>query len=237
MPGELSLGTAYASVELRLNRLEAQVAQANQTFNKFSQNTESKARRIGQTFDTIGTRLTASVAAPLLALGTAAVATSVRFDSLKRGLTAVAGSSQEAERQLKRLKEVARLPGLGMEEAIQGSIRLQSAGFSAELAERALKGFGNAIATVGGGKAELEGVAVALGQMASKGKVFAEEVNQLNERVPQIRKAMEAAFGTSNTELLQKAGITAQQFVDGVTRYFEKQKQVTSGAQNSLENL
>lgn len=235
--GGAHLGTAYADVELRLTKLEAGFKKANAGFEKFGRDSKSRMDKIAKGFESAGHAMAIGLTAPLVALGTAAVQTATRMDSLKRGLTAVAGSSAEAERQMKRLKEVARLPGLGMEEAIQGSIRLQAAGFSARTAERSLKAFGNAIATVGGGKAELEGVAMALGQMASKGKVFAEEINQLNERVPQIRKAMQEAFGTSNTEMLQKAGMTAKQFVDGVTLVLEKEKQVAGGAQNAFENL
>ncbi len=173
----------------------------------------------------------------ILGLAGVAVKASADMDSLKRALVAVAGSSEEAEKQLARLKEVAKAPGLGFKEAIQGSVRLQAAGFSALLAERALKAFGNAIATVGGGKEELDGVSMALAQIASKGKISAEEILQLAERVPQIRKAMQAAFGTSDTEKLQEMGIEAEEFVSRVVSELEKLPQVTGGAKNAIENL
>lgn len=159
------------------------------------------------------------------------------FDSLKRGLTAVAGSAQIAEAQLVRLKEIAKQPGLGFEEAIQGSIRLQAAGLSAQLAEKSLREFGNAIAIVGGGKAELDGVALALSQIASKGKVTAEEINQIAERVPQIRVAMKEAFGTASTEEIQKMGITAEKFIDKITDALGKIPRASGGVKNSIENM
>ena len=56
----------------------------------------------------------------------------VTMESLTRGLTAVAGSAKEAELQMADLREVAKLPGLGLEEAMRGSINLQAAGLSAE---------------------------------------------------------------------------------------------------------
>jgi tape measure domain-containing protein len=161
----------------------------------------------------------------------------VNFDRLMRGLEAVAGSSQEAQRQFERLKEVAKAPGLGLPEAIEGSIRLQSAGISAKTAERALKAFGTALATVGRGKAELDGVTMALTQIQAKGKVSAEEINQLAERLPQIRRAMEAAFGTSNTEVLQKMGLRSEQFIEAVITQFEKLKPISGSISNDLENV
>lgn len=222
----VNLGTLYASLQLQTGQFNQQI---NQSLTRF--------QRLGQGLERIGQSMTRNLTLPIVGAGAAALTTATRMDSLKRGLTAVAGSSEEMNRQLVRLKEVAKLPGLGMEEAIQGSIRLQAAGFSAEQAEAALKGFGNAIATVGGGKAELEGVALALAQIAAKGKVTAEEINQIAERVPQVRQVMKEAFGTASTEELQKMGITASQFIDKVNERLGRMKQVTGGAQNAMENL
>lgn len=178
-----------------------------------------------------------AVAGTAVAVGKAAFDAAADFDSLKRGLVAVAGSSEEAERQLVRLREVAKLPGLGYEEAIQGSVNLQAAGLSAELAEGALMGFGNALVTVGKGKAELDGVIVALSQIQSKGKVSAEEINQLAERVPQIRKVMQDAFGTSNTETLQKRGIKSEEFITAIVASLKELPRAQGGIKSSLENL
>ena len=185
----------------------------------------------------VGAGLSIGLTAPLTGLGVASVRAATQMDSLTRGLQAVSGSSEEANRQLARLKEVAKLPGLGFAEAVQGSINLQAAGISANLAERSLKAFGNALATVGKGKSELDGVILALGQIESKGKVSAEEINQLAERVPQIRKAIVAAFGTADTEVLQKAKITSRQFTEAVVRELERLPQATAGAQTTFENL
>jgi len=196
-----------------------------------------KSDELSGKLGSLGTKLSLGLTAPVLALGASVIKTATDMDSLKRGLTAVAGSSEEAERQLKRLQEVAKLPGLGFRDAVEGSIRLQAAGFNAALAERSLKAFGNALATVGKGKAELDGVTLALSQIASKGKISAEEINQLAERVPQIRVAIKEAFGTADTEVLQKAGIKAEEFVTRVVAQLEKLKQVSGGPKNAFENL
>jgi tape measure domain-containing protein len=213
-----------------LKRIEAQAIQS-------AKNIGNNLSRISSALSNIGGKLTLGLTAPLAALGIAAIKTATDFDSLKRGLTSVSGSSAETEKQLLRLKEVAKLPGLGFKEAIQGSINLQAAGLSAERAEKALRVFGNALATVGKGKAELDGVILALSQIESKGKVSAEEINQLAERVPQIRKAMIAAFGTADTEVIQRAKITSGKFIDAVVTELDKLPKVTGGARNAFENL
>lgn len=197
----------------------------------------TKTERVSASIGSLGSSLSVGLTAPILALGAGAIKTAADMEALKMGLSAVAKGSDTTEKQLARLKEVAKLPGLGFAEAIQGSVRLQAAGFSAQLAERSLKAFGNALATAGKGKADLDGVTLALTQIASKGKISAEEINQLAERVPQIRMAMKAAFGTADTEVLQKAGIGAEEFVTRVVAQLEKLKQVSGGTKNSLENL
>jgi len=197
----------------------------------------TKADKVSGAIGSLGTTMSVGLTAPILALGAGVIKTAADMESLRLGLASVAKGADTTEVQLARLKEVAKLPGLGFSEAIQGSVRLQSAGFSAQLAERSLKAFGNALATVGKGKADLDGVTLALSQIASKGKISAEEINQLAERVPQIRVAMKAAFGTADTEVLQKAGIGAEEFVTRVVAQLEKLKQVSGGTKNSLENL
>lgn len=192
----------------------------------------SLAGRIGGYISTIGSGL----ANGLVDLVSSASRTAADLEALKMGLVAVAGSTAEAEAQMLRLKDVAKLPGLGFEEAIRGSVNLQAVGFSAEAAESTLMAFGNALATVGKGKDDLDGVILALTQMVSKGKVSAEEINQIAERVPQIRKAMQAAFGTADTEqLVDQVG--AGQFIEGIVGELSKLPEVTGGAKNAFENF
>ena len=235
----VTAATVEAVLRVRDNNFAVSMNRADQAVKKTEQSAKALTTRLEQ-LATIGGRLggalTTGLSAPLLAVGAAAVKATVDLDSLKRGLTAVAGSSAEAERQMVRLREIARMPGLGFNEAIQGSIRLQAAGLSAQLAEKSLREFGNAIATVGGGKEQLDGVTLALSQIASKGKVSAEEINQLNERVPQITQAMIAAFGTADTEILQRANITATEFVNSITAVFARDQRVGDTLKNNFEN-
>ena len=183
-------------------------------------------------------------ALPAVAIGAWAAASAkavygaaVEMESLERGLSAVMGSGALARDEMQRLSVVAKLPGLGYAEAIRMSTSLQAAGMSAEMARKAMASFGNALATVGKGKAELDGVGLALSQIMSKGKVSAEEINQIAERVPQIRKAMMDAFGTADTELLGKAGISSANFISTITDELGKLEKASGGAKNAAENF
>lgn len=224
------MSSALASMAVRigadLTDFDKKLAKAERTLFFFSDSVTS-----------LGKKITTRVTLPLAAMGAGAVKVAADMESLRKGLVAVAGSTAAAETQMRRLQQVSKLPGLGFEEAVRGAINLQAAGFSASLAERSLSSFGNALATVGRGKAELDGVIIALSQIASKGKISAEEINQIAERVPQIRKVMEAAFGTADTEVLQKAKLDATQFVEAIVAELEKLPRVSSGAKGSFENL
>src|SRR5690606_40078584 len=88
----------------------------------------------------------------------------------------VVGGTAEANRQLDRLKDIARLPGLGFREAVRGAVQLNVAleGMNdrVALSNRLLTQFGNAIALTGGGAPELDRVIFQLGQIAAAGRVL-----------------------------------------------------------------
>ncbi|MDB4952088.1 MAG: hypothetical protein JWM27_4737 [Gemmatimonadetes bacterium] len=198
---------------------------------------QRSANQLADKMADLGKTLSLGVTLPIVAFGASCVKAAADVDSLSRGMAAVTGSAEAAAKEMTALREVAKLPGLGFREAVSGSIALQAAGFSALTARRALLEFGNALATVGKGKAELDRVTLALSQMASKGKISAEELNQLAESVPQIRVVMKDAFGTADTEKLQKSGVTVQQWVDRVLDSLGKLKRVSGGVGNEFENL
>lgn len=201
----------------------------------------NKASRIlersGKQFKEIGKNLSAYVTLPLVGIGGAALKTYSDIEALQKGLISVMGSSAAASAEFIKLKEVAKLPGLGLEEAVQGSVNLQAAGFSADEARASLLAFGNTLATVGKGKAELSLVTLALTQLNNKTSGYGQDLRQLTEQLPQLRGALKAAFGTSVSEDVAKLGYTGKQVVQILTSEFAKLPQVTGGLKNSFENL
>lgn len=200
--------------------------------------------RVGQSAKSVGEAIrTAADATRLfeLAQGSFAAVTGVQaamaYDSQVRGLAAYAKNAQELQAQLGRLQEIAKLPGLGLPEVRAGVLQLEAAGLNAQTAERALMAFGNALALVGKGKSELDGVILALGQIASKGSISAEEINQIAERVPQIRQVLVSAFGTASTEAIQKMGITADEAIKRIISGLEQLPKATQSALTTFENL
>lgn len=198
----------------RLNTQAQQTVVTHVALNRTLTSLGNSFRSIGQGLASVGATLTFSVTAPIIALGNSIVDAAVRMDSLRRGLTTMAGSSREAGIQLERLTQLAKLPGIGFEEAIQGSIRLQAVGFSAAEAERALRQFSNAIALTGGGREDLANVTVQLGQMAAQSKVLAQDLKPIISSAPVVAQVMREAFGTVRSEEIQELGVSSKQFID-----------------------
>lgn len=197
---------------------------------------EFRLQRSGRKLAELGSRLSAAITLPVLAIGGAALKTAGDLEGLKKGMESMMGSAEAAKKEIALLRKEALKPGLNFEQAIKGSVRLQAVGTDAELARRALAGFGNALALVGGTGEQLDGVTLALSQIASKGKISAEEINQLAERVPQIRAILKNAFGTADTEQLQDLGIGFEEFITKSIIELEKLPKAQSGIKNSIEN-
>ena len=170
-------------------------------------------------------------------MGKQALDTAARFDTLERGLTAIVGSTEEAAKQIKRLKEIAKAPGINFEQALAGSRNLQVVGFSAEFAEEAVKQLGNAVALAGGSADDLAEITRQLQQVKGLGKITAENFNVIAERAPVIRTALENAFQTTNIEELRKRGVGVDQFIQGIIRGLQGIPRATGGIANDLQNL
>jgi tape measure domain-containing protein len=208
-----------------------------ENFKKGLKSARRELRSFARRTEEVGSTLTRSLSIPLGGAAIAAIKSAADFEKLEKQLTSVTGSADASAEQIARLKEIAKSPGLGFEQAVSAAARLQAVGLNAQQAESAIAEFGNAVARSGGGAVEFDGAILALTQIASKGKISAEEINQLNERIFEIRPVLERAFGTSSGEELQKLGISSEEFIAKVTEEFSKLDRVQGGLSNSFENL
>jgi len=197
---------------------------------------ERDLQRTAAKLSRVGSDMSLAISAPLGLIGVSAIKAAGDIESFENALKSQLGSAAAAKTELEALRKEALKPGLGFEQAVKGSVSLQAVGLSADQARKTLSEFGNALAFAGKGKAELDGVALAITQISAKGKVSAEEINQIAERLPQIRTLMKQAFGTADTEALQKLGITSEQFISGIVKQMEGLPRATGGIKNSIEN-
>jgi tape measure domain-containing protein len=188
----------------------------------------------------IGRGISLGFTAPLMAVGATAVNAAADFDSLERALSGIMGGANAATGEMMKLKEAARLPGLGFEEAVRGSVNLQAVGLSADEARKTLIGFGTAIAASGGGSVNLASVTKQLTQMISKNRILQEDFGILQENVPLIGDALEKAFGTRNIETVRATGIAAKDFnlqLVGALQTLPAVQAATGGLRNNIDNF
>lgn len=197
--------------------------------------------KFGSAASSLGTKLSIGLTVPLAGLATASIKAAADMDALERGLIAVTGSATEAKRQLDEMREVSKLPGLGLKEAVEGSINLQALGFSADKTKNILLAFGNALATVGRGKEDLNETIRQLGQLGARGVVTADNLRPIIERVPQVAGIIKREFGgealSDPAKRFKELGISASDFIDILVRELLKLPKVTSSLKNDLENF
>jgi len=198
--------------------------------------TEKALRRSGEKLSRIGSDLTLSLSAPLGLFGGAAIKAAGDLESLTLALQSQLGSAEKAGAELEKLQKIAENPGLGLEQAVGASIRLQGVGIAANDAREIIKQLGNAIASTGGTAQEFDNVTRQFTQMISKGRVLQEDISVISESMPNIAQLMQKAFGTQSVEGIRDMGIGAKEFVAGITAAAAELPRVKSGIKNNIEN-
>lgn len=214
--------------------------EAENIVNRSVSNIERSVQRIGNLgadLAKLGTALSASITLPLVALAKESVQAYGEIQALQKGLEAVSGSASFAAKQFRDLQQVAKLPGLGLKEAVKGSINLQAIGYSASSAEKILLQFGNAVATVGKGRVEFDRAIYGVTQLANTDFPLGEDLNIIKDALPQVSTLLKAAFGTSRTEDLQKLKVSSKAVMDVILTGLEKLPRVNGGIKNAFENL
>lgn len=234
-----TLATAIQGVAQSLNQMATQARGMNNLNASMTAavTTMTNLKTVGYAISGLGREWMIGITLPIAYLGKEALDTAVRFDSLDRALTAITGSSKIAAEQMARLNEIAKLPGIGLEEAVQGSINLQSAGMSANTAERAIKAFGNALVYSGRGKEELVGIEQILAKIQGREILSERQFTQLTLRVPKMRALLKEAFGTGDVEVIQKSGLPVEKILERLIYAAEQIPKVTGGIQNDIDNF
>lgn len=170
-----------------------------------------KARQLGNDLTTIGAGLTAGLTVPLVGIGAAALKSAGEFEQTVIAFNTMLGSGERASALLHELEEFAKGTPFEFTDLTEASKRLLAMGFEAEQIIPTLTAVGDAVAGVGGGAVGVDRVTLALGQMQAKGKVSAQEMNQLTEAaIP----AWELLAETLNTDVAGAMALVQKRAVD-----------------------
>ncbi|MEN6534632.1 MAG: tape measure protein [Bryobacteraceae bacterium] len=224
-----------------LSNLLVRIGATTDDFDKKVDRAAGKIKRFSADVTAAGETLALGFSAPVIAAGGYALKAATDMEALQKGLSATMKSATLAAEEMGKLKEVAKLPGLGLEEAVRGSIRLQILGNSASESRRIMSELGNALAVVGGGKIEFAEVIRQLSQLGAVGKVTKENLDPIVERIPQIAAIIKEKFGAAAlgdpAKTFEKLGISSQQFIKIIVDELAKGERAGGTFKVSWENL
>lgn len=226
-----------SSTEKLASTLKNDLGSSTSAVTKNLASVENSAKSLSGVMAGVAITAAIALAAAVKVGASAALESAASYDSLVRGLATVATSSEDLRGQLTRLREVAKLPGIGFQEAVQGSLQLQAVGISAKLAERTLVGFANAVARSGGSKMDFSESLRQMTQMASVSKLSMEDLKVISQRIPGFSRIIQQAFGTNDNEKINAMGLSATQMIEKITLALEKLPKASGGIRNALDNM
>lgn len=225
---------------MAFNQLNIKIGAVATGLEKTLSQVEKRLNRFGRTMESVGRDLTTRLSLPLGGIGVLAVRAAGDMEQLRLSMEAISDNAEEARAELDKLRRLALEPGISIEQAIKGSINLQSVGFSADEARFALLQFSKAVTLAGGGAEDLEEIVRQFTQIIGKGKILSEDVKVILARVPALRIAFSEAFGGQTLEQIQKSGISTQEFTARIIQAIaanEKFQKVQGGINNAFNNF
>jgi tape measure domain-containing protein len=169
------------------------------------------------------------------------------LEQSKIAFTTMLGSAEKADAFLDSLAKFAAETPFEFPDLVNASKRMFAFGFQAKEVVPLLTAVGDAVAAVGGGAEVIDGVTTALGQMQAKGKVSAEEMNQLAERGIPAWDMLAKKMGVSVAEAMEasakgqvKAETMLAAFQEGAAARFggmmAKQAKTWQGALSTISD-
>ncbi|MBK9162880.1 MAG: tape measure protein [Acidobacteria bacterium] len=138
--------------------------------------------------------------------GTAVFNFTSRLEQSRIAFTTLIGNAAATTKHLDDLRKLATQTPLSLQSLTSMSQRLQGAGIQLERIVPLIREIGNTAAATGELTAErMEGISLAFSQVVTKGKVSAEEMNQLAERGIPAWRILSEQLGKSAAELQKMA--------------------------------
>jgi tape measure domain-containing protein len=162
------------------------------------------------------------------------------IEKLEKAIESVDGGAALAAVSMREFVELAKMPGLGIQEVNDFYLKMKSVRVESETAFRYIKAFGGEVARGGGGKVEFGRVGRQVAQMLGKQKITQQDLNAITDSAPSFGKVLMDTFGSNTSEALMAKlatdGKTVTDFVNEVVLAMEKLDPVASGFNNALEN-
>ncbi len=189
-------------------------------------------------------QLAGALVSPLTSAAEAGIKFNAFLETSRIAFTTLLGSSEKAEAQLKSLAAFADKTPFQFEDLISSTKQMLAFGFAAKDVEPTLTAIGDALSAVGNLSSEsLEGVTRQLGQIISKGRLGAEEMESLADRGVPAWELLSKAIGKTIAEtrkLSEQGRLRGRESVQAILAMIEldpRFKDAMSKQQGTLTQL
>ena len=231
--------TIVNSTEAELNKYKKQLDDLPSSIELISQKLKDageKVKGFGDSMKDIGGKLTTSITAPIVALGTLGVNFNAQIEQYQVALTTLTGSAEEADRIISNLQEDASKSPFDTSSLIEANQYLISAGVDADEARKTINALGDAIAATGGGSAELSRMAQNLQQIKNTGKATSVDIKQFANAGINIYGLLADAMGKT-TEEVKDMDVSYEVLAEALAKASEEGGKYYGAMENQSQTL
>lgn len=203
-----------------------------------------KAEKVGKDLEKVGKKLSV-LSGGIIALATGGVKFNAQLEQYQTAYTTLIGDAEKASETISKIQQDASRSPFDTSSLIEANQYLISAGVEAEESRQFINALGDAIASTGGGSAELSRMAQNLQQIKNLGKASSVDIKQFANAGINIYGLLAETTGKT-VEELKKMDITYEQLLEAFTKasseggkYFgamENQSQTLNGALSTLKD-
>lgn len=240
-------GVRLQQAQQQLARETAAVAQAAEQhgskLSSFFQNALSAATGF------LAANVFQNILGGLTSIGTGAITAAADMERTRAGFTSITGSAQAANALIAQLQQEANRSPFELDAFRQAGQLLLGMGVAADQVVPRLHEVSNVVAAVGGGNAQFERISLALAQIQAKGKVSAQEINQLAENGVAGWDILARALGKTRAEVIalsEQGAISAEVFTQAFSQFAispaiasaaDKQSHTFSGLLSTIHDI
>lgn len=163
------------------------------------------------------------------------------YDSVRVRLIATEGSAMVADKDLRNLQELAKLPGLGFSQASQAMAALRSLHVSAADTFDLIEGIARGNAAMGGGAEAFSRAMYQITQSIGKSKVDMTDLKPVMEAIPNMGAMIQEKFGSIDSKEINKQlesmGKTSKDFWMDIAEMASKLPPAGDTIANNVDNI
>ncbi|MDC3414264.1 tape measure protein [Terrihalobacillus insolitus] len=192
-------------VEGELEQVQKETKKASKSFKKLGSVGKAVGASIAAGFAAAGAAIATALSAGTLAIGKFGTQFNATMEQSKIAWETLLGSAEKSQKMVSDLLNMSEKTPFLFEGLDNSAKLLKAMGFEAKDLLPTMKTVGDAVAGLGGSTEQLQSISRALGQIKTKGKLSAEEINQLAEAGIGGWKILSDQIGKSEAELMKMA--------------------------------